>query len=178
MTPIFFPTMLSKVKRSLPDLTNTPVLSANTTLEKSTIFMRDSETVVDPHSMSAVSLTIASNRVRWSTSGQGEASERRNCRPHHCTSARLTRHSVHSSKDAIGASPAERSDASLSFRVGRSRAHEHADSPRALALLRACRERPRGCRTADERDEIASFQLIELHSVTHDKGSASQDTQL
>src|SRR6516162_1368238 len=34
MTPMFFPTMLSKVKSSLPDLTNTPVLSANTTLEK------------------------------------------------------------------------------------------------------------------------------------------------
>src|SRR5215471_6219404 len=63
MTPMFFPTMLSKVKRSLPDLTNIPVLSANTTLEKSTIFMRDSEIVVDPHSMSAISLTIASNRV-------------------------------------------------------------------------------------------------------------------
>src|SRR5262245_13501630 len=29
--------------------------------------MRDTETVVDPHSMSAVSLTIASNRVRSST---------------------------------------------------------------------------------------------------------------
>jgi hypothetical protein len=52
---MFFPAMLSKVKSSLPDLTNTPVLSANTTLEKSTIFMRDNETVVDPHSMSAVS---------------------------------------------------------------------------------------------------------------------------
>jgi hypothetical protein len=48
-------------------LTNTPVLSANTTLEKSTICMRDSETVVDPHSMSALSLIIASNRVRSST---------------------------------------------------------------------------------------------------------------
>jgi hypothetical protein len=55
-TPMFFPTMLSKVKRSLPDLTNTPVLSANTTLEKSTIFMRDSEIVVDPHSMQAGSV--------------------------------------------------------------------------------------------------------------------------
>jgi uncharacterized glyoxalase superfamily protein PhnB len=67
MIPRFFPAMLSKVTSPLPDLTNTPVLSANTTLEKSTIFMRDNETVVDPHSMSAVSLTIASNRVRSST---------------------------------------------------------------------------------------------------------------
>src|SRR5215472_10232862 len=30
---MFFPPMLSKVKSSLPDLTNTPVLSANTTLD-------------------------------------------------------------------------------------------------------------------------------------------------
>ena len=48
-------------------MTNTPVFSANTTLEKSTIFMRDNETVVDPHSMSAVPSTIATNRVRVST---------------------------------------------------------------------------------------------------------------
>jgi hypothetical protein len=74
-------------------------------------------------------------------SGQGEASERRNCKPHHCTSARLSAPFRHSSKDAIGASPAERSDASLSFRIGRSRAHEHADAAHALALLRTRRER-------------------------------------
>jgi hypothetical protein len=65
MTPMLFLTMLSKVKSSLPNLTNTPVLSANTTLEKSTIFIRDSETVVDPHSMSAVSLTITSNLATY-----------------------------------------------------------------------------------------------------------------
>jgi hypothetical protein len=58
---------LSNKRNPLPDLTNTPVLSAKTTLEKSTIFRRDNETVVDPHSMSAVSLAIASNRVRSST---------------------------------------------------------------------------------------------------------------
>src|SRR5262245_63944211 len=57
-----------------------------------------------------------------------------------------------SSKDAIGASPAERSDASLS--IGRSRAHEHADAPHPLALLRACRQRPRR-RAAQQRDERA-----------------------
>jgi hypothetical protein len=71
--------MLSKVKSSLPDLTNTPVLSANTTLEKSTIFMRDNETVVDPHSISAVSLTIASNRVRSSTGTHFIVSPTLNC---------------------------------------------------------------------------------------------------
>src|SRR6516164_2528365 len=60
------------------------------------------------------------------------------------------RHSVHSSKDAIGASPAERSDASLSFYIGRSRAHEHADTPHPVPLLRARRKRPRS-RAADEK---------------------------
>src|SRR5262249_18641330 len=54
-------------KKVLAGLNPHTVLSANTTLEKSTVFMRDSEIVVDPHSMSAVSLTIASNRVRSST---------------------------------------------------------------------------------------------------------------
>jgi hypothetical protein len=58
----------------LPDLTNTPVLSANTTLE-----MRDNETVVDPHSISAVSLTIASNRVRSSTGTHFIVSPMLNC---------------------------------------------------------------------------------------------------
>jgi len=37
----------------------------------------------------------------------------------------------------------EGSDASLSFHIGRSRAHEHADTLHALALLRPRRERPR-----------------------------------
>src|SRR5262245_44875922 len=67
------------------------------------------------------------------------------------------RHSVHSSKDAIGASPAERSNASLSFQIGRSRAHEHVDAPHPLAVLRARGERPTRCRTAEERDEVAPF---------------------
>jgi hypothetical protein len=44
-------------------------------------------------------------------------------------------------------------------------------------LLRACRERPRRCRTADQRDELASFQLIELHSVPASQGRR-QDIEL
>src|SRR5215469_17734245 len=71
------------------------------------------------------------------------------------------RHSVHSSKDAIGASPAERSDASLSFQIGRSRAREHVDALHPLAVLRACRERPRDRCAAEQRDELAP-----LHSIT------------
>src|SRR5262245_27763177 len=41
------------------------------------------------------------------------------------------------------------------------RAHEHADLPYALALLRARCERPRGSRAAQQRDELAA-----LHSIT------------
>src|SRR5262249_6614465 len=70
------------------------------------------------------------------------------------------RHSVRASKDAIGTSPVEGSDASLSFHIGRSRTHEHADPPNPLALLRVCRERPRR-RAAEHRDELAP-----LHSIT------------
>src|SRR5260370_41498890 len=38
--------------------------------------------------------------------------------------------------------------------------HQHPDEPNALALLRACRERPR-CRAAEQRYELATF-----HSIT------------
>src|SRR5262249_5195736 len=38
--------------------------------------------------------------------------------------------------------------------------HEHADAPHAVALLRACRERPRR-RAAEERDRLAT-----IHSTT------------
>jgi hypothetical protein len=44
-------------------------------------------------------------------------------------------------------------------------------------LLRARRERPRGCRAAEQGDEIASLQLIELHSVPHSQGRL-QDIEL
>jgi len=59
----------------------------------------------------------------------------------------------------------EGSDASLSFHIGRSRAHEHADTPHPLA--RGRRERPRGRFAAEKRDEGAASQWIELHSVAH-----------
>jgi hypothetical protein len=44
-------------------------------------------------------------------------------------------------------------------------AREHTDAPHPLALPRPCRERPHGCRTTEQSDELASFQLIEWHSV-------------
>ena len=41
---------------------------------------------------------------------------------------------------------------------------KHADPSHAFALLRARRERPGRRRTADERYELAAFQLMEVHS--------------
>jgi hypothetical protein len=43
--------------------------------------------------------------------------------------------------------------------------HEHANAPHPLTLLRARRERPRCDRTAEQRDELAAFHSIELHSM-------------
>jgi hypothetical protein len=37
-------------------------------------------------------------------------------------------------------------------------------------LLRVRRERPRGRRTAEQRDELAAFHLIEVHSVPVSQG--------
>src|SRR5262249_35720665 len=56
----------------------------------------------------------------------------------------------------------------LSFPVSFCISHQHADAPHPLALLRARRQRPRGCRAADERDERPA-----LHSIT---SSASAST--
>jgi hypothetical protein len=63
----------------------------------------------------------------------------------------------------------QRFDPSLSYCVI-SDTHEHADTPHALWLLRARRERPCDRRAADERDELAAFQLIELHSIPASQG--------
>jgi hypothetical protein len=42
------------------------------------------------------------------------------------------------------------------------RAHEHADPPHPLRLLRARHERPRGCRSAEKRDERAASHVFPL----------------
>src|SRR5206468_8594548 len=44
-------------------------------------------------------------------------------------------------------------------------AGDRAYAPHSLALLRACRERPRGC-ACSCRDEIAAPDVIPLHSIT------------
>ena len=49
----------------------------------------------------------------------------------------------------------ERRDASLRFRIGFGRAHEHADVPHRVGLLRSRHERPCHSRTTQTSDEIA-----------------------
>src|SRR5262245_6983103 len=55
----------------------------------------------------------------------------------------------------------ERGEPGLPLGIVRGDIREHGDAPRAFALLPARRERPRGCRAAEERDELAP-----LHSIT------------
>jgi len=62
----------------------------------------------------------------------------------------------------------ERPDAGLKFQIVRSRGQENADAPHPLALLRARRERPRGSRAAEQRDERAP-----LHSITSSASASS-----
>jgi hypothetical protein len=59
--------------------------------------------------------------------------------------------------------------------VGRSDAEKPCDRHRRL--LRARRERPRGRRAAEQRDELAPFQFIELHSIPTDRAGL-QDNEL
>src|SRR6516164_4466856 len=62
----------------------------------------------------------------------------------------------------------ERRETRLSFRVVRGEIHEHADAAHALALLRACDERPRCRRAAEERDEVPP-----VHSITSSTATSS-----
>src|SRR5215471_15896430 len=64
---------------------------------------------------------------------------------------------------------AERRNARLCLRIALGKAHQHADAPHALALLRARRERPSGRRAADERHELAAFH----HSITSSARASS-----
>src|SRR5215472_8116645 len=70
----------------------------------------------------------------------------------------------------------ERPDPGLPFRIVRSCGQEHADPTDALTLLSARRERPRDRRAAEQRDERAPLQLIELHWVALPAGL--QDIEL
>src|SRR5262249_38943433 len=55
----------------------------------------------------------------------------------------------------------ERRNIGLPSGVALGESHQHADPPHPLALLRACRERPRR-RSAEKRDELAALH----HSIT------------
>jgi hypothetical protein len=72
---------------------------------------------------------------------------------------------------------AQRRDPRQSFRIILEVRHQHANAPHPLALLRACREWPRGGRAAEQRDEFPSLQLIGLHSVPASQGRR-QDIEL
>jgi hypothetical protein len=59
----------------------------------------------------------------------------------------------------------ERPDAGLPLRIVRGGGQEQANAPHPIGLLRARRKWPRRCRAAEQRDELAPFQLIELHPL-------------
>jgi len=59
----------------------------------------------------------------------------------------------------------ERRDARLFFRIIGGKIHKDADPSHALALLRTRREWPDGYTGAEKRDELPSFELIELHPL-------------
>src|SRR5215831_855719 len=65
----------------------------------------------------------------------------------------------------------EHRDAILTFSIGLPvGSDQHADAPHPLTRLRASRERPRRRRAAEQRDELAAFQSIELHSIPASQG--------
>src|SRR5262249_5343904 len=66
----------------------------------------------------------------------------------------------------------ERRDAGSAFRIVRGGAHQHADAPHFLALLRARPERPRCGRAAEQREEVTPLQLRD-HSITSSARASS-----
>ena len=64
----------------------------------------------------------------------------------------------------------ERRGAELSLRIVLRVKHQHTDPPYPLGLLRTRSERPRDCRAAEERDQLAPCRMIKLHSVPINQG--------
>src|SRR5262245_36554975 len=56
----------------------------------------------------------------------------------------------------------------LQFRIALREGYHHANPPPLVGLLRARRERPRGCRATEQRDEVAA-----LHSITSSASASS-----
>src|SRR5262245_19133813 len=59
----------------------------------------------------------------------------------------------------------ERRNAGLAFGIVCGYGHKNADPPHAITLLRARHPRPRRSRAAEQRDELAPLQFIELHPL-------------
>jgi hypothetical protein len=64
-------------------------------------------------------------------------------------------------------------EAQLSLGIVGRKILQHRDAPHPLALLRARRERPRHCRAAEERDEVAASDPS-CHLIPRPKGDAAQ----
>src|SRR6516164_10432751 len=83
--------------------------------------------------------------------------------------------------DQVGRSPETigstcRNTATLDCFSGSSRScvHQRADTLHRLALLRARRQRPGGCRAGEQRHEGAPVHLIELHPAPSSQGRISE----
>src|SRR5262249_18056600 len=72
----------------------------------------------------------------------------------------------------------ERQETRLSFRIVRSLSHEGADPPHAIGLPRARRERPRGSRSAEQRDERAAPHSITSSARASKVGGTSRPSTL
>ena len=102
----------------------------------------------------------------------GNDDVRRKCRQLRCVSAnfidvgrgpaRVDLHVAANAPSGLLETLQKRPDAGLKFGIVRSRGQENANAPHPVWMLRARRERPRRC-AAKQRDELASFYLIELH---------------
>jgi hypothetical protein len=72
---------------------------------------------------------------------------------------------------------AERGQVPMTFRIIRT-PHQHRDLPHPLALLRARRERPRGDRAAEQRDELAAPYSITSSARASSMGGTSSPSAL
>jgi hypothetical protein len=68
------------------------------------------------------------------------------------------------------------------LRIVRGRRHERTHAPHPLGLLRARRERPRGYRAAEQRDELTTFHVAPVlshrkiaHASVRQEAAALQD---